>query len=211
MNIINDKIAEYAEKHTTPESAVLQELNRATHLKVLMPQMLSGHLQGRVLSMFIHMLKPKRILEIGTYTGYSAICMAEGLAEDGMLHTIDINEELADMCRKYFKEAGVAEKIIQHTGNALNIIPEIKETFDLVFIDADKINYINYYNMVFPKVNKGGFIIADNVLWSGRVLDEKKDKDTKALVEYSDMVYQDNRVETLLLTVRDGLMIARKK
>ena len=213
MEFLNDKIEKYALEHTEAEPAILQELNRETNSSVLMPRMLSGHLQGRVLAMLSKMIQPKRILEIGTYTGYSAICLAEGLSIGGKLHTIDINEELADMVCKYFKKAKVDEKIIFHVGSAMNIIPNLNETFDLVFIDADKENYSNYYDLVFEKVRKGGFIIADNVLWSGKVLDDLKvmDDDTKALYDYSQKVHADNRVEHILLPIRDGLMIARKK
>lgn len=210
MNLIDDQLALYAESHTTPENEILQHLNRETHANILIPQMLSGHLQGRLLSMISKMIQPKRILEIGTYTGYSAICLAEGLQTDGVLHTIDINDELEDMIKKYLQQSSVVDKIHLHIGNALEIIPSLNEQFDLVFIDADKENYTNYYNLVFDKVNKGGYILADNVLWSGKVLDTKKDKDTEALDTYNKMVQQDKRVENVLLPVRDGIMITRK-
>ena len=212
MDFLSPGIEAYAIEHTTMETTVLEKLNRETHAKIMMPRMLSGHLQGRALSMFSNMIKPKQILEIGTYTGYSALCLAEGLAEGGKLHTIDINEELETMVRKYFQEAGVEKKINYHIGNALDIIPQIKETFDLVFIDADKENYSNYYNLVFDKVRKGGYIIADNVLWSGKVLDNpaKMDIDTKAIVAYNEKIQNDSRVENVILPVRDGLMVAKK-
>jgi caffeoyl-CoA O-methyltransferase len=178
----------------------------------MMPRMLSGHLQGQVLKMISHMVRPARILEVGTYTGYSALCLAEGLQEGGKLHTIDINEELEIMVRKFISEAGMEEKIEYHIGNALDIIPTFNETFDLVFIDADKENYSNYYDLVIDKVRKGGFIIADNVLWSGKVLMDraKMDPDTKAIFDYNDKVMNDDRVENVLFPIRDGLMVARK-
>ena len=212
MDFLKPEIEAYAIEHTKKETAILEKLNRETHAKIMMPRMLSGHLQGRVLSMFSNMIKPKHILEIGTYTGYSALCLAEGLAEGGKLHTIDINEELEAMVRKYFEEAGAPKKINYHIGNALDIIPNINETFDLVFIDADKENYSNYYDLIFDKVRKGGYIIADNVLWSGKVLEDvtKMDIDTKAIVAYNKKIQNDTRVENVILPVRDGLMVARK-
>lgn len=214
MDFIDPKIDAYAENHSSAENNVLQALNRETYANVLMPRMLSGHLQGRVLSMFSGMLRPRRILEIGTYTGYAALCMAEGLAEDGVLHTIDINEELETMVRKYISEAGMDEKIQFHIGNALEIVPNLNETFDMVFIDADKENYSTYYDLVFDKLCSGAIIIADNVLWSGKVLDEKelaKDVETKALSEFNKKVLADDRVENVLMPIRDGLMVIRKK
>ncbi len=215
MDFLPEKIDTYVNDHTKAESDLLQELNRETHSKILMPRMLSGHLQGRVLSMISHMIKPKRILEIGTYTGYSAICLAEGLAEGGILHTIDINEELETMVRRYLRLAGMENKIQYHIGDAMNIIPYLHEKFDLVFIDADKENYSNYYDLVFEKINPGGFIIADNVLWSGKVLLDEPgvtdDKDTLALVAFNDKVVTDERVENVLFPIRDGLMVIRKK
>lgn len=211
MDFLPKAIDDYSAIHTSPESDVLQSLNRETHANVMMPRMLSGHMQGRILSMFSHMIQPKRILEIGTYTGYSALCFAEGLTEGGKLYTIDINEEIEGMVRGYFKKAGVEHKIDYRIGNAMDIIPQINETFDLVFIDADKENYSNYYKLVFDKVRKGGFIIADNVLWSGKVVEpyEKLDVDTRALIDYSKMVHNDPRVEHVLFPVRDGLMVSR--
>ena len=213
MNFPDEKISEYAETFTQPESLVLAELNRETNAKVLMPQMLSGKLQGRVLAMLSKMIQPVRILEIGTFTGYSAICLAEGLAKNGLLHTIDINEELEEMVHRYVTLAGFENKIRMHVGDARKIIPTLNETFDLVFIDADKVNYSNYYDLVFDKVRGGGFIIADNVLWSGKILENptEMDNDTKALYQYSQKIHADERVENLILPVRDGLMVARKK
>ena len=212
MEFIEPAISAYAEKHTSPESSVLQELNRETHARILMPRMLSGHLQGRVLSMISHMIKPKLILEIGTYTGYSAICLAEGLLPDGHLHTIDINDELQPLVKSYITKAGLENKITAHYGNALNLIPTLPGPFDLVFIDADKINYSNYYKLVFEKIHSGGYIIADNVLWSGKILEEKNkvDKDTRALIDFNEMISNDERVEKVLLPIRDGLMVVRK-
>lgn len=213
MDFIDEKIENYALANSQPESDILKKLNRETYAKVLMPRMLSGHMQGNVLSMFSKMIQPKQILEIGTYTGYSGICLAQGLQENGKLHTIDINDELESMVRSYIEQAGLANKINFYVGNALSIIPTIKETFDLVFIDADKTNYAAYYDLAFDKVKSGGYIIADNVLWSGKVLDDETnmDPDTKAIHNYNKKIHNDSRVEHLLLPVRDGLMIARKK
>lgn len=214
MDFLDPKINQYAEDHTSAESSVLQALNRETYANVLMPRMLSGHIQGRILAMISKMLRPRRILEIGTYTGYSALCFAEGLTEDGVLHTIDINEELETMVRNYIGLAGLENKIKFHIGNALEIIPTLDETFDLVFLDADKENYAAYYDLVIDKLSTGGIIIADNVLWSGKVLDEKelaKDVETKALNEFNKKVLADPRVENVLMPVRDGLNVIRKK
>lgn len=213
MEFLPALIAQYAEQHTSAEPEYLQELTRETHLKVLMPRMLSGHLQGRFLAMISHLLAPKRVLEIGTYTGYSALCMAEGLPTDGKLITLDINEELENLVHKYIQKAGFEGKIEYKSGNALDVIPTLNETWDMVFIDADKINYLKYYHLVFDKVRSGGWIIADNVLWSGKVVEEIKasDKDTQALLEFNTFVQNDARVENLLLPIRDGLMMARKK
>jgi len=212
MEFLDPQIEAYVLSRTQDEQEVLKKLNRETHSKVLMPRMLSGHLQGQVLQMLSHMINPSRILEIGTYTGYSAICLAMGMQTTGKLYTIDINEELEPMVRKYFQEAGLESKITYTLGNAIDIIPSLDESFDIVFIDADKVNYSNYYNLVFNKVRKGGFIIADNVLWSGKVLDKTAtmDADTKAIYDYSNMVQHDSRVENVLFPIRDGLMIARK-
>ncbi|HVD97994.1 MAG TPA: O-methyltransferase [Cytophagaceae bacterium] len=214
MEFLPPDIDQYAEDHTQEEPALLKKINRDTHARVLMPRMLSGNLQGRVLAAFSQMMRPKRILEIGTFTGYSALCLAEGLTADGKLITMDINEELETTVRSYFKEAGMEGKIDYRIGNAMELIPGINEVFDLVFIDADKINYLNYYQLIFDKVRQGGFIIADNVLWSGKVVQKdgkKPDKDTQALLDFNDFVHQDSRVENVLLPVRDGLMILRKK
>ena len=213
MEFIDEDLLHYAEQHTTPEPALLHRINRETHLSVLRPRMLSGHQQGRLLAMFSKMLQPRQILEIGTYTGYSALCLAEGLQPGGTLHTIDINEELEERVRGYFAEAGLADSIRYHIGNALDIIPTLEATFDLVFIDADKINYATYYDLVIDKVRPGGVIIADNVLWSGKVLEKyrrKLDEDTKAVMDFNRKVHEDARVENILLPVRDGLLVARK-
>lgn len=213
MEFIPKEIEEYALKNSDPELDVLYRLNRETHVKMTMPQMLSGHMQGLLLQMFSKMIQPKNILEIGTFTGYSAICLAQGLQEGGKLHTIDINEELSDIITKHISEAGLEDKIQLHIGPAVNILPMLNEPFDLVFIDADKDNYSTYYDMIFPKVKQGGFIIADNVLWSGKILNSpmKMDKETKSLFEFSSKIQSDSRVEKVLLPLRDGLMIARKK
>lgn len=213
MHFLSDELEKYVEDHTAPENDILHELNRETHLKVLIPRMLSGHVQGRIIATFSHMIKPKRVLEIGTYTGYSAMCWAEGLSDGGKVITIDKNAELEKMVRGYFDRSQMNTKIDFRVGNALEIIPSLNEKWDIVFIDADKENYINYYNMVIDSVNQGGFIMADNVLWSGRVLMEenKMDKDTKVLAEYNNMVMKDSRVEPVLFAVRDGIMVCRKK
>lgn len=212
MEFIDERLNAYAGLHTSPESDLLNDLNRQTHLKILQPRMLSGHIQGRLLSMFSHMIQPKSILEIGTYTGYSALCMAEGLHKDGKLITIDVNEELAPFTKSYFDKSDYANQIDFRIGNAMEIIPTLNETIDLVFIDADKENYSNYFDLVIDKVRKGGFIIADNVLWSGKVIEPIKpnDKDTLALVEFNKKIHNDPRVENVLAPVRDGLMIIRK-
>jgi caffeoyl-CoA O-methyltransferase len=210
--LISPDIDQYTSDFTTAETDTLAALNRETHLKVDLPVMLSGHLQGAVLSMLSHMAKPRCILEVGTYTGYSAICLAQGLAPDGLLHTIDINEELEDMCFRYFCKAGLEKKIIQHTGKAADIISGLNETFDLVFIDADKVNYSLYYDLVFDKVPVGGFILADNVLYDGEVIlpQDEQSKNAKAIHAFNEKVRGDERVEQVLLPVRDGIMIARK-
>ncbi|WP_224489651.1 O-methyltransferase [Robertkochia flava] len=211
MHFIPKELEDYVEKHSQEEPAILKKLSRETHLKVLQPRMISGHFQGRVLSMLSKLIRPSRILEIGTYTGYSAICLAEGLAPEGQLHTIDVNEELFDMQRKYFDLSGWGKQIYQYTGNALEIIPEMGEKFDLVFIDADKVNYPAYFHCIIDKMNTGGVLLTDNVLWSGKVLEEVKanDKQTNALLEYNRLVNEDPRVETVLLPIRDGLTITR--
>jgi predicted O-methyltransferase YrrM len=213
MSIIDESLAAYAEAHTSSESDLLRRLNRYTHANVLKPRMLSGHIQGRLLSMFSHMIRPKAVLEIGTFTGYSAICLAEGLQEGGKVYTIDINEELEDIVRPFFVEAGLQDKIDYIIGNALEVISGLTGIFDMVFIDADKINYARYYDLVFDKVRNGGYIIADNVLWSGKVVAEtgkKPDIDTQAILDFNLKIQQDARVENVLLPVRDGLLIVRK-
>lgn len=211
MNLVAAEIEKYIEQHTSDEQEVLAALNRKTHTDVLMPQMLSGKVQGQFLQMLSHLLCPERILEIGTYTGYAAICLAQGMRESGKLFTIDINEELHDMVKTYIEKAGLTHKIIPIIGNALEEIPKLNETFDLVFIDADKQNYSTYYDLVFDKVRSGGFILADNVLWSGKIIDEKKDKDTEKLAAFNTKVQQDSRVENVIVSIRDGIMMIRKK
>lgn len=210
MDVTQPELQQYSEDHSTAENTVLQKINRDTHANVMMPRMLSGHLQGRVLSMISHMVKPKMILEIGTYTGYATICLAEGLAAGGKVITLDVNEELEDRVRAHVKDAGMEALIDYRLGNAMTIIPGLKESFDLVFIDADKENYSNYFDLVIDKVNVGGFILADNVLWSGKVLDAKPDKDTKAILAFNSKIHNDPRVENVLLPIRDGIMLIRK-
>ena len=210
-NFINKDILEYSEKYSQQEPEILQELNRETHLKILNPRMLSGFFQGRLLSIISKIIKPKKVLEIGTYTGYSAICIAEGMNKNGIIHTIDKNEELNTIQKKYFKKSGLENNIIQYNGCALDIIPKIEEKFDLIFIDADKENYINYFNLVIDKLNNNGVILADNVLWSGKVINsEDHDLTTNVLREFNKSVNNDNRVETILLPIRDGISIIRK-
>ena len=213
MDFLPDKIDQYVEQHSENEPELLQQLNRETHLKILQPRMLSGAYQGRVLSMISKLVNPKHILEIGTYTGYSALCLAEGMQPNGELHTIDINEELYDFQRKYFDKSLYGNQIHQHLGNALEIIPRLNKTFDLVFIDADKENYPNYFEIIMDKLNPGGIILSDNVLWSGKVIEPVKedDLDTKALIEYNAHLKEDCRIETIILPIRDGLTISRKK
>lgn len=213
MHFLPEHIDNYVVKHSENEPELLQKLNRETHQKILQPRMLSGDYQGRVLSMLSKLIQPKYILEIGTYTGYSALCLAEGLTKGGELHTIDVNEELVDFQRKYFDSSPFGEQIYQHLGNALDIIPELDHTFDLVFIDADKPNYINYFHAIIDKLRPGGIILSDNVLWSGKVAEPINDKDTstKLLVEYNQLLKEDSRVETVILPIRDGLTISRKR
>lgn len=201
----------YAEKHSTPESDLLYRLYRETYLKTMYPRMLSGHLQGQFLKMISQIHQAKVILEIGTFTGYATLNLAMGLPENGIVHTIDSNPESVEIGRKYFQEAQLENKIVTHIGNASKIIPEINETFDLVFIDADKQNYLNYYHMIFDKVVSGGIILADNAFWDGNVLDEEtKDVETRGIMDFNDFVTQDSRVENMLLPLRDGLMMVRK-
>ena len=213
MNFIPKAIDEYAVDHTQPEPELLAQLARETHQKVLQPRMLSGHYQGRLLSMISKIAGPKTILELGTYTGYSALCLAEGLQKDGALHTIDINEELKDFQKKYFDLSIFKGQIHQHLGNALNIIPNLNIKFDLVFIDADKPNYPDYFDLIINKLNPGGIILTDNVLWSGKVVDkiQEDDESTRALVKYNTLVATDSRLETIMLPIRDGLSISRLK
>lgn len=214
MHFISEKLDDYVVAHSQSEPKLLQQLNRETYQKILQPRMLSGHYQGRLLSMLSKLIRPQTILEIGTYTGYSALCLAEGMQESGELHTIDINEELFDFQRKYFDKSGYGNHIHQHLGNALDIIPKLETNFDLVFIDADKENYSNYFNCIIDKLNSGGVILSDNVLWSGKVLEtvfQKDDTSTPALIAYNKILNTDDRIETVLLPIRDGLTISRKK
>lgn len=211
MHFISEELENYVAAHSENEPELLQQLNKETHQKVLQPRMLSGHFQGRVLSILSKIINPKHILELGTYTGYATLCMAEGLHTDGTIDTIDINEELEEIQSKYFEQSGRRNQIVQHIGNALEIIPLLDKKFDLVFIDADKENYINYWNLIVPMMNKGGIILSDNVLWSGKVLEEvqRNDKSTPILLEYNKITKEDPRVETVLLPIRDGLTVSR--
>jgi len=212
MDFQEGKLKEYVESHTTPESDLLQEINRETHSQVLMPQMLSGHLQGRVLAMVSKMMQPDYIVEIGTYTGYSAICLAEGLSEKGKLITMDISDELEERIRRNLANSPHNKQIEFLVGNALKLIPELDSGMDLVFIDADKENYSNYFELVIDKLKPGGLIIADNVLWSGKVIDPKEnDMDTRALRDFNEKIQADSGLENILLPIRDGLMLIRKK
>jgi predicted O-methyltransferase YrrM len=212
MEFIADNLDQYVCAHSENEPEILADLNRRTHVSVIQPRMLSGHYQGRVLSMLSHMIQPEKVLEIGTYTGYSALCLAEGLKEKGHLTTIDVNEELEDFVASYIEKAGMGDRITQLIGDAIDIIPTLDEQFDIVFIDADKKNYCNYYDLVFEKVKSGGYIIADNVLWSGKVLEDydSLDRETKILMDYNRKIHEDERVHEVLLPIRDGIMIARK-
>ncbi len=211
MHFISSELENYVEKHSENEPQLLADLNRETYQKVLLPRMLSGHFQGRVLSMLSKLIRPENILEIGTYTGYSALCLAEGMQDSGFLHTIDIKEELVDLQRKYFDKSPWGKQIVQHLGQATDIIPLLDIKFDLVFIDADKENYLTYYEMILPKMNKGGIILSDNVLWSGKVLEQLNPKDisTAVLLKYNKLLQEDPRVETVLLPIRDGLTVSR--
>ncbi|MBT8244074.1 MAG: O-methyltransferase [Winogradskyella sp.] len=212
MHFLPEKLDEYIVSHSETEPKLLQQLTRETYQKILQPIMLSGPYQGRVLSMISKLKSPKSILELGTFTGYSTLCLAEGLAKEGTIHTIDINEELEDFQRKYFNKSGYGKQIIQHVGNALEIIPKIVQTFDLVFIDADKPNYSNYFHLIIDKLNSGGIILSDNVLWHGKVVETPKSKDTstKAVLDYNTLLKNDQRIETVILPIRDGLTISRK-
>nr|WP_315186176.1 O-methyltransferase [uncultured Flavobacterium sp.] len=211
MHFISQELEDYIEQHSEKEPAHLAALNKETYQKILLPRMLSGHFQGRVLSMLSKLIRPVNILEIGTYTGYSALCLCEGMQESGELHTIDIKEELVNFQRKHFDKSPWGKQIVQHLGNAIEIIPTLNLKFDLVFIDADKENYLNYFELIVPKMNKGGIILSDNVLWSGKVLEplQKNDLSTKVLLEYNQLLKNDPRVETVLLPIRDGLTVSR--
>lgn len=211
MHFISQELENYIEQHSEKEPELLAALNKETYQKVLLPRMLSGHFQGRVLSMLSKLIRPVNILEIGTYTGYSALCLCEGIQENGTLHTIDIKEELVDFQRKHFDKSPWGNQITQHLGEAIDIIPALDLKFDLVFIDADKENYINYFELIVPKMNKGGIILSDNVLWSGKVVEplQKNDISTKILLEYNQLLKNDPRVETVLLPIRDGLTVSR--
>lgn len=211
MHFISEDLENYVANHSQQEPELLIKLNKETHQKILQPRMLSGHFQGRVLSMLSKIINPKAILEIGTYTGYAALCLAEGLQEHGTLDTIDINEELEEIQQKYFDLSEYSNQIIQHIGDAIEIIPTLNKKFDLVFIDADKENYLEYFELILPKMNPGGIILSDNVLWSGKVLEplNPKDVSTKVLLEYNQLLATDPRVETVLLPIRDGLTVSR--
>ena len=211
MHFISQELENYIEQHSEKEPALLAALNKETYQKILLPRMLSGHFQGRVLSMLSKLIRPLHILEIGTYTGYSALCLCEGMQENGTLHTIDIKEELVDFQRKHFDKSSWGKQIVQHLGEAIDIIPTLNLKFDLVFIDADKENYLNYFELILPKMNKGGIILSDNVLWSGKVLEtlDQKDVSTRILLEYNALLANDARVETVLLPIRDGLTVSR--
>jgi len=210
MEFLPEIISSYSLENTEKEPKLLSDLNRETWANVMIPRMLSGHLQGRVLSMISKMIHPTNIIEVGTYTGYSALCMAEGLKENGKIHTLDINEEYTSVAKKYFDKSDYKENIIQHIGNAVDVIPQLNDKFQLAFLDADKENYSNYFDLIINKMDIGGYIIADNVLWSGKVTEENKDEETMALHNYNKKVFSDKRVETVLLPVRDGLNISRK-
>lgn len=213
MHFLPEDIDDYIVAHSQKEPEILYKLNRETNQKILQPRMLSGHYQGRVLSLLSKMKNPKNILEIGTYTGYSALCLAEGLQAGGYLHTIDVNEELYDFQKKYFDQSEYASQIKQYLGDATEIIPEINSNFDLVFIDADKPNYPKYFELIIEKMNTGGIILSDNVLWSGKVVEEvkKDDESTQVLLKYNKMLVEDERVETVILPIRDGLTLTRVK
>ena len=210
MDFISDKLANYLNKNSEKEPEILSRLSKETHQKILQPRMLSGHIQGRFLSFISKIKSPDKILEIGTYTGYSTICLAEGLSKDGKIDTIDKNEELIKIQNKYFEESGYRNNIFQHTGNALDLLKNLNEKYDIIFIDADKENYINYFKKVSKKLSKNGIIISDNVLWSGKVLDSKqKDEETSTLVEFNRIINQDKRFNSIILPIRDGISISR--
>jgi predicted O-methyltransferase YrrM len=211
MHFISQELDDYIVAHSQKEPELLEDLTRETYQKILQPRMLSGHYQGRVLSMISKLVNPKSILEIGTYTGYSALSLAEGMHKNGQLHTIDINEELIDFQRKYFNKSDYGKQIHQHLGSAIDIIPTLNIKFDLVFIDADKPNYVNYFNMIIDKMNPGGIILSDNVLWSGKIIEKlsENDSSTRVLLEYNKLLNNDPRIETVLLAIRDGLTVSR--
>jgi predicted O-methyltransferase YrrM len=211
MHFLSEDLEDYVTAHSQHEPELLAQLNKETYQKILLPRMLSGHFQGRVLSMLSKLIRPTTILEIGTYTGYATLCLCEGMQENGIVHTIDIKEELIDFQRKYFDKSTWGNQIMQHLGEAIDIIPTLETQFDLVFIDADKENYLNYYELIVPKMNKGGIILSDNVLWSGKVVEPLKEGDlsTKILLEYNQRLNTDARVETVLLPIRDGLTVSR--
>jgi caffeoyl-CoA O-methyltransferase len=210
--MINPRIEEYIEKHSSPEPELLYELNRKTFLDTPYPRMMSGQVQGQFLRMISHMIRPEQILEIGTFTGYSGICLAGGLAPGGILHTIEAEPAYAEIAKEYFRRAKMEDRVVLHEGDALKIIPQLKQTFDLVFIDAAKEDYTAYYNAVFDKVKPGGFILADNALWDGRVLEgaSAKDPDTMGIINFNEEIQKDARVENVLLSLRDGVMLIRK-
>ncbi len=213
MLIVDPKIEKYVEAHTSKGNKILDKIERNTYLKSIYPRMISGNVQGRFIAMVSKMIRPKYVLEIGTFTGYSAVCLTEGLQDDGQLHTIDINEELKDQNLKYFDEAGVSNKISSYFGNALDIIPKMDIEFDLIFIDADKISYCNYFDLAMNNLKIGGFILADNVLWSGKVIENnsgKKDKDTLAVKKFNEKVQKDKRVENVMIPLRDGLSLIQR-
>ena len=213
MDFISDDIMTYAINHTQDESNLLKALNKETHQKILQSRMISGHYQGRVLSFISQLIRPETILEIGTYTGYATLCLAEGLTKNGKIHTIEINEELIDFQKKYFDQSKFKNQIFTHLGDAIDIIPKLKLKYDLIFLDADKANYPNYMEMVVPKLKKGGVLVADNVLWNGKVLDYQQKRDdieTKGIKLFSELVKKNSSLQTLLLPIRDGLMMCRK-
>ena len=212
MTDLDPELEQYILDHIDPEGELLIELNRLTHLKIVHPRMLSGHLQGKILRMLSLMINPHRVLEIGTYTGYSAICLAQGLPHNGHLHTIEKNDEIADIPRKFIEKAGLSNKITLHSGDALRIVPTLTDNFDLVFLDGEKSEYLEYYQLVFNKVNKGGYILADNILWNGKVVKKEQSNDyfTQGIKRFNNFIASDNRVEKVILPIRDGLMILRK-
>ncbi len=213
MHFLPEDLDNYIVEHSQDEPELLQQLTRETYQKILQPIMLSGPYQGRVLSMVSKLINPKTILELGTFTGYSTLCLAEGLQSSGEIHTIDVNEELVDFQRKYFDKSDYGSQIFQHLGNAFDVIPKLDKTFDLVFIDADKPNYVNYFHLIIDKLNSGGIVLSDNVLWHGKVIEalDPKDNSTKAVLEYNKLLKKDSRIETVMLPIRDGLTISRKK